>query len=318
VPKIVEEMSGGRFKIEMFPPGAIVPAFQALDSVVNGSVECCNTWGGYYAGKDRAFGAIECIGAGINNWDRLIWYYQHGGKKIADDLFAEFGVMAFMNYVNCAEQGFLTKKPIKNLEDYKGLKLRCANFETRQMLGSIGASVISMPAGEVYEALKRGVIDGLEMGTTYPNLQMGLHEIVEYWSLPIWHQRSCGHWFVVNKKAYDSLPNEYKAMIKYASMASCMLGSTEQEYKSAEGVKKFFEAGVKDIWLDETTTDRIEKEMVNVKEKVAAENENYRKVIESVQEYIDYMSDWRKLTDPYGPCASPLLYKSSEKTMERR
>jgi len=309
IPKMVKEMSGGRFTIEVFPPGAIVPSFQALDAVVNGSVECCNTWASYFGGKNRGLNPLDCVGAGMNNWDRIIWYYQHGGEDIANELFGTFGLIGIMNYVNCHEQGFLTKnKPINSVEDLKGMKLRCANPETREALVALGAQSINMPGGEVYEGLKRGVIDGLEMGTTYPDYQMGLHEIVDYWSVPIWHQRSCSHWFIVSKKAYEKLPSEYQAMLKTAGIASCMLGSTEQEYMSAEGAKKFLEAGVKQVKLDDRSMAEIEKAMVKVK-KDFMKDPNYKKVVASMQEYLDYMRYWSELTRPYGPTAQPPFTK---------
>lgn len=309
IPKMVEAMSGGRFKIQVFPPGALVAAFEAFDAVMNGSVECCNTWAGYASGKNKGLSAIDCVGAGMNNWDLMCWYYQHGGKKICDELLSKLGVVGWINFINCHEQGFLTGRPIKTLRDFKGLKLRVANLETRLVIDSLGATAINMPGGEVYEALKRGVIDGIEMGTTYPDWQMGLHEIAKYWSLPIWHQRASAHWFMVGKKAYDSLPDEYKAMLYNASLSSTLIGATEQEYTSAVGTKKFLQAGVKQVYLDQATINRIEEEMIKVKQKLAAENPDYKKVVESMRDYLDYMREWRKTIKPYGHGEEPPFYR---------
>ena len=52
--KFVNEMSDGKFTIDPFAAGEIVPGLQVLDAVANGTVECGHTYGGYYIGKNPA------------------------------------------------------------------------------------------------------------------------------------------------------------------------------------------------------------------------------------------------------------------------
>ena len=52
--KLVNEMSDGKFTIEPFAAGEIVPGLQVLDAVANGTVECGHSYGGYYIGKNPA------------------------------------------------------------------------------------------------------------------------------------------------------------------------------------------------------------------------------------------------------------------------
>ena len=52
----VKALTDGKFQIQVFAPGEIAPALQALDVTQNGTVECCHTCSYYYVGKDKTFG----------------------------------------------------------------------------------------------------------------------------------------------------------------------------------------------------------------------------------------------------------------------
>jgi TRAP-type mannitol/chloroaromatic compound transport system substrate-binding protein len=307
IAQMMEELSGGRFIIEPFAPGALVEAFEALPSVMEGSNPCCCSWAGYVSGMNFAFNAIDSVDAGMNNWDLLNWYYQGGGKKMVMDLWAQYGVVGFVNYQNCHEQGFLTSKPIKKLNDFKGLKLRTSGVGTRMLIEEFGGSAINMPGGEVYEALKRGVIDGLEMGTVWPDYQMGLWEVSKYWSVPIWHQRGSMHHFVVNEKAFNDLPDQYKAMLEYACDASTLRGSTEQEYMSAEGTRLFLEH-CEQVELDDAVVQQIEEMILEIKHQLAEESPEYEAILQSMQDYLDYIDVWKDTIKPYGHGDTPRVF----------
>ena len=54
--KRLNEMTGGKFQVQVFAAGEIAPGLQALDVTQNGTVECCHTCSYYYVGKDKTFG----------------------------------------------------------------------------------------------------------------------------------------------------------------------------------------------------------------------------------------------------------------------
>ncbi len=298
VPRIVKELTGGRFEIKPFAPGALVPSFEAYDAVKSGSIECSQEWGCYWVGKNTAYGAINSICTGLNGWDLLNWYYQGGGEKLCQEIWAKDGFVWFADWGHGAEQGFLTNKPIRTLEDFKGLKLRVSGQVSRKVVEAVGASAVMLPGGEVFEAMKRGVIDGVEMATPYVNWQLGLQDTAKYWSTPVWHQRSGLHGLMVNQEAFDKLPEVYKAVLKYACQASTIEGMLLQDYKGAEGTKLFLEHGIEVVRMNDETIRGIELAAVKVKQQFAEENPDFAKILESQQAYLDNYAEWRNMQVP--------------------
>jgi len=103
-----------------------------------------------------------------------------------------------------------TKKPVKRVDDFKGLKMRIATLTTGQMLESMGASTMTVPVAEVYMAAQRGVIDGFDMSIS-PMLSLKLYEVAKYSTiLPIGHPAVM---VVVNKKAFESIPKDMQTAL---------------------------------------------------------------------------------------------------------
>jgi TRAP-type mannitol/chloroaromatic compound transport system substrate-binding protein len=85
VAKVVAECTDGRFQIQPFAPGEIVPGLQALDAVTNGTVECAHTSSYYYVGKDPAFAIGTTIPFGFNARMQNAWLFSGGGNELLND-----------------------------------------------------------------------------------------------------------------------------------------------------------------------------------------------------------------------------------------
>lgn len=107
--------------------------------------------------------------------------------------------------------GFNTvEKPIRTIEDFKGMKFRTANPHVTKALKRFGAVPVNMPVTEVYTALERGVVDG----TVLPwegNFIFKLAELLKYGTEADFYTMTM--MVVMNKKKYDSLPDDVKKVI---------------------------------------------------------------------------------------------------------
>ena len=79
-----------------------------------------------------------------------------------------------------------------------------------------------MPAGDVYEALQRGVLDACELSDRATNMSFGIHEVTKYWYHPGIHAPIAAADFYVNKTAWNDLPDEYKSLLKMAMKSTLM------------------------------------------------------------------------------------------------
>jgi TRAP-type mannitol/chloroaromatic compound transport system substrate-binding protein len=214
--KDLERMSGGKFDVKFFEPGALVPALECFDAVSKGSVESCWTTPGYDTGKYPALAFFTTVPFGPSFGEFLAWKWFGGGNKLRDEIYAQHGMVAFDCFCIGPETSGWFRKEIKSLEEMKGLKMRFFGLGAKVMQ-KLGVSTQLLAGADIFPALERGVIDATEFSMPMMDIKLGFHQIAKYNYFPGWHQLvSCSH-FLVNKAAFDALPDAYKAMIEVAT-----------------------------------------------------------------------------------------------------
>jgi len=210
----LEFFSGGRFKIQVFPGGALGNALKVPETVKNGVAELGHTWMGYDWGKDPTavlFGGY----AGSFDTERMLhWIYEGGGAEMERQFREETeGIVSIPLFIRTAEAFLHSRKPVKTLADLKGLKLRTAGAWL-EMAKDLGAAPVTTAGGDVYPMLERGAIDATEWGTLYENISMGFHKIAKYIIYPGVHQPTAPFELCINKEAWNKISASDKKMIE--------------------------------------------------------------------------------------------------------
>jgi TRAP-type mannitol/chloroaromatic compound transport system substrate-binding protein len=227
--KDIERMSGGRFEMKFFEPGAIVPALECFDAVSKGSVESCWTTPGYHTGKypGLAFFTTVPFGPGIGEF--LAWKWFGDGNKLRDEIYAKHDLIAFDCFCHGPETSGWFRREVKNLDEMKGLKMRFFGLGAKVMQ-KLGVSTQLLAAADIFPALERGVIEATEFSMPAMDIKLGFHQIAKFNYFPGWHQQvSCSE-LLMNKTAYNALPENYKAMIQVATQAQVIYTYAESEF----------------------------------------------------------------------------------------
>ena len=281
----VKELSGGRLILKLYPPGALVPTMQMHDAVRRGVFELMKTYDPYYMGKEPALAFLGSLPAGFPEaWDYETWFWEFGGIKLAREAYKKFN----MYYIAPTVYGFEpqhSKVPIRSLKDYKGKKARFVGMAL-DVAQRLGMSVTPLPTAEVYPALEKGVIDLADRGGLKANWDAGLQEVAKYIILPGWHQPATATSYVANLDAWNSLPDDLKAILEVAARESSMRLFTRHRVESADALKKFIDYGVEVIYLPEEDVKKIREIAKEVWEKYAAKSPLARKIYESQTSYM--------------------------------
>ncbi|MCX8114701.1 MAG: twin-arginine translocation signal domain-containing protein, partial [Burkholderiaceae bacterium] len=174
--KRVSDATGGKFQIRHFAGGEIVPPFQVLDAVQQGTVEAGHTVGYYYVGKNRAWALDTCLPFGLNARQMNAWLYFGGGQQLLRDFYKEYGVVGFPMGSTGVQMGGWFRKELRSMADVKGLKFRIPGFGAR-VWAALGAVPQALPAAEVYQALERGTIDATEFVGPYDDEKLGFYKV---------------------------------------------------------------------------------------------------------------------------------------------
>ncbi|HOP46875.1 MAG TPA: TRAP transporter substrate-binding protein [Desulfobacteraceae bacterium] len=133
-----------------------------------------------------------------------------GNKMYEEALSNEFPGVKMIELNGCIQAFLWTRKPVKTLEDCKGLKIRAPGGHQTNYIKSLGAEPVFMPLGDVYLALETGTIDGL---VTCPPLILAfkLYEVAKYGVIATFGCVTEG--VIMNQKSWDNTPDDLKPII---------------------------------------------------------------------------------------------------------
>ncbi|WP_189990474.1 TRAP transporter substrate-binding protein [Thalassobaculum fulvum] len=215
----VEQMSGGRLKVDLLPSGAVVAAFQVLDAVNDGVLDAAHTVPVYWYGKHKAaslFGTGPVFGGSANTM--LAWFYAGGGQELYRELTQDIlglNVYGFYGFPMPAQPFGWFKQPVTKVAELKGFKYRTVGLAA-DLMQRLGMSVAQLPGGEIVPAMERGVIDAFEFNNPSSDMRFGAQDVAKNYMLSSYHQASESFEFLFNKDFYDDLPPDLQAILRYA------------------------------------------------------------------------------------------------------
>jgi len=245
----VKEMTSGGFIITVVEPGSVVAADGEWDAVQVGTLHGAFTTP---VNNKKAFGAVAGLFteyAISPNPDAFMAWYLHGdGLKLQQELIDKTPgynkVMTLGPFsASGAEVDMVSKRQINTIADFKGLKFR-AFGDWGKVLTDLGAAVVGMPAGEVYEALQRGVLDACELSDIATNVAFGLHEVAKFWYYPGVHAPMATCDFYVNKDEFNKLPPAYQKILREVTKSTLAHNFSMMPVLNAEALPKALAAGV--------------------------------------------------------------------------
>ena len=215
----VEEMSGGRLKVDVLPAGAVVAAFQVLDAVNDGLIDAAHSVPVYWYGKNKAaslFGTGPVFGGSATTM--LSWFYQGGGQELYNELTQDImglDVVGYMGFPMFAQPFGWFKEEVNTVDDLQGFKYRTVGLAA-DLMAKLGMSVAQLPGGEIVPAMERGVIDAFEFNNPSSDKDFGAQDVAKNYYLSSYHQASESFEFLFSKMFLEDLDPDLQAILKYA------------------------------------------------------------------------------------------------------
>jgi TRAP-type mannitol/chloroaromatic compound transport system substrate-binding protein len=235
---IVDEMTSGRFRIEVLPSGRIMPPFECFDAASKGTIEAFMATSAYWYEKEPAIEWFTSIPFGMNNAGMSAWFYQGDGLKLWEETYAPFNLVPRPSPVVAPQMAGWFRKKMNTIADYKGLRMRIGTGLGGKVITKAGGAAVLTPAAEIYSALERGVIDAAEWVGPHDDMKLGLHKTARYYYYPGWHELSNVNEFTFNKKAYDALPADLRRTLDHAVTAVQVYGRADYNAKNAAALER--------------------------------------------------------------------------------
>ncbi len=295
----VAELSGGRLLIEAYPAGELMSAFGVFDAVSKGEVECGHSWPGYWRDKEPSFVLFSSVPNMMTMQEWAVWLYGPSqGIQLWRELYGKYNVVPFPGALNAPEFGFFTNKPLRNVGDFKGLRLRTVGIGA-DVLKELGATPVILPQNEIKEALAKGEIDGFEFNTPAVDWNLGFNSsIAPYVTLPAWHQPSGMYDTFVNLNAWNKLPDDLKAIFESACKEVGMVDFVAHiEGVNPDYLAKYEKGGIQIFILDEQSMKRITEITNELCDNLAANDAFFAKVLKSQRDFRASYRTWERWGD---------------------
>jgi TRAP-type mannitol/chloroaromatic compound transport system substrate-binding protein len=253
----------------------------------------------YWYGKHKAyslFGTPPSFG-----WDSqslMAWFYAGGGealyKELVNDIL-KLNLVGLLYYPQGTQPLGWFKKEIKSGDDFKGMKYRTVGLSA-DVFKEMGASVTILAGGEIVPAMDRGLLDAAEFNNPSSDLLLGFPDVSKFYMMGSHHQQTECFEIIFNKRKFDALAPELKAILRNAAHAA----SADNFYTAHDRYPKDLEEIRKRNVQVIHTSEAVLNAQLAAWDKVLAEQTKepfFKKVIEAQKE-------WVKRTHPYFEMAS--------------
>lgn len=290
----VEKMSGGRIAIDLHDTGEIVPPTKLYDAVKSGILDFALNTPAWQKGKYPAGDLFFTLIGGITEFnDLVLWMYGGGGKELEQEMYKDELIVLPLGLTPPEE--VWTKKPVKNLADLKGMKIRSAGL-CMDLWEKLGASVVLLAGGEVVPGLQRGLIDGAEFLDASMDYALGLHEVCKYRFGPPVHMSNNIFQLLIKTNSWKELPADLKAIVENAAMSASFQGYAKFWMDSIEYDQKIRKYGTVTTKLSKSDQARARQMGVEILEKKAKEDPFFAKVWNSQKEFVRKSRPYYDLT----------------------
>ena len=296
----VDEMSGGRLKIDVLPAGAVVAAFQVLDAVNDGVIDAAHSVPVYWYGKNKAaslFGTGPVFGGSATTM--LAWFYEGGGAELYRELTQDImglDVIGYLGFPMFAQPFGWFKGEVSTPDDLQGFKYRTVGLAA-DLMAKLGMSVAQLPGGEIVPAMERGVIDAFEFNNPTSDRRFGAQDVATNYYLSSYHQASESFEFLFSRTFVEDLDPDLQAILKYGVEAASTANTAKAMRQYSTDLKELQEGGV--------TVRRTSKEILDAQ--LAAwdqlipeleQDEFMKRCLDSQREWVEKVAYYELMNAP--------------------
>jgi TRAP-type C4-dicarboxylate transport system substrate-binding protein len=205
---LIEQRTGGNITFKRLDKGIIGDNVQMHEAVIKGSIDISKGWAPIMTNHSEAARAL-LLPFLFNFPDDMLWLLEAPeARELLDVIGKEAGVYVLSSGIYEERHFFNSKRPVRNMEDVKGLRIRTLESKSEQeWVAMTGARPGPSSFPELYQMLKTDVFDGYDGNFTVHD-SMKYYEVTKYVTIMGYH--NIGPLLLVNQKTWDNLSPEEK------------------------------------------------------------------------------------------------------------
>ncbi|WP_423202304.1 TRAP transporter substrate-binding protein [Marinobacter salicampi] len=295
--QMAEKMSGGRLKIRIDSSNKHKAPFGIFDMVKAGQYDMGHTASYYYKGKIPNAMYFTTVPFGMLAQEQYAWFYYGDGMDLMRKVYEPHGMLSFPGGNTGNQMGGWFREEIKGLDDLKGLKMRTPGF-AGEVMSELGVAVTNIPPGELYTALERGTIDALEWVGPALDLDMGFHQIADYYYSG-WQEPGAEVQFLISEKSWAKLPEELQEILRVAMRTAAYDMYAQSMHVSGQNWSKMREdyPSVQAKTFPPEVIDALREATAKLLAEAAEKDPLAKEIIDSQREYLQSIRKWTNISD---------------------
>lgn len=292
----VSTLTGGEVDFDYLLAGELSPAFEIFDNVSAGAIDAGFSFAGYAAGKEPAAALFGSIPFGGEPTQYISWLNHGGGLELWREIYEPYNLVPMACGVILSEAGGWYTKEINSPEDLKGLNIRIGGLGGA-ILSKLGANAMSLPAGEISTSLETGRLDATELSFPLVDKLLGFDKVAKNYYFPGWHQPAGFIEFYMNKDKWDALTDPQRKAIEISCNEVSLWALGHAAGAQGPILDEFREKGVNVARFPDSVMDALRTAADEVYAERSAEDEMFKRVIESYRAYGEEYREYQALSD---------------------
>jgi TRAP-type mannitol/chloroaromatic compound transport system substrate-binding protein len=295
--ELITKASGGRLTVKVYGGGELVGPFEVFDAVSRGTAELGHSGPYYWKGKAEAAPFFCTVPFGLNAQEMNGWLYHGGGLELWRELYARFDLVPFPAGNTGVQMAGWFNREITSVADLAGLKMRIPGLGG-EVMARLGALPVNLPGAEIFTALQSGAIDAAEWVGPYNDLAFGLYRVAKYCYYPGWQEPGPTLECMVNKPAYEALPDDLKTLLEACCRAvndDMLADYTAQNHRALVALRD--QHKVEFRRLPDAVLEALRKAADEVLEEMAAKDSFARRVYDSFKTFRDQARAWHAVSE---------------------
>lgn len=282
----IEAMSDGRISIQLYAAGELIPPFESLDAVQQGTADLAHAAPFFWLGKSKALNYFGSIPLGLLESEIAAWLYFGGGMALWEEAMAPFGIKPLFAGSSGISAGGWYRKEINSLDDLRGLKIRMAGLGG-EVMKRLGATPVLTPPAEVFQAMSGGTVDAAELIGPWNDAAFGLFQVADYYYLPGFHEVGPTAELLINQAAWNKLSPDLQAIVDTAAKATAIEYNADYRYHNATLLKPLIaEHDVQLRLFPDDVNDAVGKAAMEVLSELGESDELTRKIHQSYMAFL--------------------------------
>ena len=295
--KNVWRISDGRLDVRFHPPGGLVKETDALNAVISGAIDAYFTDMDALAARDPSLTLLAGPPFGASVAAYLGWMAEGGGRGLMLERMAEMGIGGAVCGIVPHAAGGWFKKPLKTVEDLKGMRIRATGVQGA-LYRRLGADTVDFSYAETLIAMESGLVDGAQFSG--PHIDLALGAVRGGWTYYVPGWRTPARVFVLTfpKSKWDALSEVQRSQIQTACSDNIRHAIAEGEALQFDALKEIIRKGA-DVrpWPAEIT-DAAAKTWNEMAAEMQKSSRPYSRIQKSWRQFTKGQSIWEELARP--------------------